>query len=61
MQVQAQTSFVGYDGNGIKYRVDAGTDFPLPLGVDWLEKGLVIPMQEQEETPVPKTVKRGKK
>lgn len=64
MRVQAQISFVGYDGTGQKHRVSAGDDLDLPPGVDWLDKKLVIPMLEDDpgDTPVVKTtVKRGKK
>lgn len=54
MKVKALISFVGYDGNGNKHRVQAGDEFELPTGVDWLEKKLVESISQ-----VPKG--RGKK
>ena len=41
MKVRALNSFVGYDRTGKKHRVEAGQEFELPAGVDWLDKGLV--------------------
>jgi glycosyltransferase involved in cell wall biosynthesis len=49
MKVKAKVSFVGYDLKGTKHRIELGQEFDLPLGVDWLDKGLVMPVQAEEK------------
>lgn len=56
MKVKALISFVGYDGQGKKWRVSEGDELELPAGVDWLEKGLVEAL-----TPTPSPLGRGGK
>lgn len=48
MKVKALNSFVGYDKAGKKHRIEAGQEFELPAGVDWLAKGLVAKVEKEE-------------
>jgi len=47
MKVKALISFVGYDQKRTKYRVEAGQEFDLPAGVDWLVKRLVEEVKQE--------------
>lgn len=44
MRVRAVKSFAGQDGDGNHVSVGMGDEFELPLGVDWLQAGLVEPV-----------------
>lgn len=61
MKVRALTSFVGYDGEGKKWRVSEGDEFDLPAGVDWLEKGLVTEAETKAEAKAEAKKGKGKK
>jgi hypothetical protein len=62
MKVRALISFVGYDQNRTKYRVQEGQEFDLPAGVDWLKAGLVEEIKAKaKELPSPQPKARGGK
>lgn len=50
MIVRAIKSFVGKGTDGVKYRKDVGDVFELPVGSDWIDAGLVVPMDDGPET-----------
>jgi hypothetical protein len=52
MKVKALISFVGYDAKRNKHRVEAGQEFELPAGVDWLTKGMVEKVEAKAEAKV---------
>lgn len=59
MRVKATRSFVGSDGNGHKHRVQVGQELDLPPGTDWLTKGFVVAVEQEEPAEKPKRGKRG--
>lgn len=62
VRVRALKGFVGSDGNKKKYRVEAGQEFDLPQGTNWLSAGLVEAVEvDQRETATSQVAKGRKK
>lgn len=58
MQVRAVVSFIGYTPDGNKHRINQDDEFELPKGVDWKDKGLVVPVKTTETTKKPSSSKK---
>lgn len=53
MRVRATKSFVGRDAQRKTLRIQAGDEFELPAGVDWLRAGLVVPLGNETAASKP--------
>jgi len=50
MKVRALTTFGGTDAIGNPIHVSAGDVFDLPPGVDWINAGFVVAVEQEEAT-----------
>lgn len=61
MKVRALTSFAGVDINGTPHSIAAGAEFELPPGVDWVQAGLVVPVDTEPEQATSKRASKREK
>lgn len=58
MRVRANVSFTGRLPDGSSMPIEAGQEFTLPRGVDWLEAGLVEAVEKPKAKQKPKANKK---